>query len=80
MITYKYIDRDMIWAKVVDDTKESNELVNSQTNQTYLQWVSEGNEPEPADPIPEPVELTPQEKLASAGLSVDELKVLLGIA
>ena len=29
---------------------------------------------------PVPIELTPQEKLASAGLTVDELKVLLGIA
>jgi len=29
---------------------------------------------------PAPVELTPQEKLANAGLSVDELKELLGIA
>jgi len=29
---------------------------------------------------PAPSELTPQEKLANAGLSVDELKVLLGIA
>ena len=29
---------------------------------------------------PAPVELTPQEKLASAGLTVDELKSLLGIA
>ena len=48
--------------------------------QAYLQWLSEGNTPTPADPIPEPVELTPQEKLASAGLTVDELKVLLGIA
>tara|TARA_B110000503_G_scaffold137881_1_gene222922 strand:- start:898 stop:1131 length:234 start_codon:yes stop_codon:yes gene_type:complete len=28
---------------------------------------------------PAPVELTPQEKLAKAGLSVDELKSLLGI-
>ena len=28
---------------------------------------------------PAPVELTPQEKLASAGLSVNELKVLLGL-
>ena len=46
----------------------------------YLIWLSEGNTPTPADPIPEPVELTPQEKLASAGLTVDELKELLGIA
>ena len=46
----------------------------------YLIWLSEGNEPEPADIIPEPVPLTPQEKLASAGLTVDKLKVLLGIA
>lgn len=34
----------------------------------------------PAPPVPPaPVELTPQQKLANAGLSVDELKVLLGI-
>lgn len=36
-------------------------------------------EPEPA-PIPEPVPaLTPAEKLAAAGLSVDDLKELLGL-
>ena len=29
---------------------------------------------------PTPIELTPQEKLANAGLTVDELKSLLGIA
>lgn len=29
---------------------------------------------------PAPVELTPQEKLANAGLTVDDLKELLGIA
>ena len=28
---------------------------------------------------PKPVELTPQQKLANAGLTVDELKLLLGI-
>lgn len=46
----------------------------------YLAWLEEGNEPEPA-PEPEPVpELTPAEKLAAAGLTIDELKELLGLS
>ena len=45
----------------------------------YLKWLEEGNTPDPADPEPVPVELTPQEKLANAGLTVDELKALLGL-
>jgi hypothetical protein len=45
----------------------------------YLEWVAAGNMPEPA-PIPEPpVELTPAEKLAASGLTVEELKQLLGL-
>ena len=45
----------------------------------YKTWLDEGNTPEPA-PIPEPpVELTPAEKLAASGLTVDELKSLLGL-
>ena len=45
----------------------------------YLQWLEAGNMPEPA-PIPEPpVELTPAEKLAQSGLTVAELKSLLGL-
>jgi len=45
----------------------------------YLEWVEAGNTPEPA-PIPEPpVELTPAEKLAQSGLTVAELKTLLGL-
>jgi hypothetical protein len=42
-------------------------------------WIDEGNTPNPYVPPPEPAPLTPQEKLAAAGLSVDELKKLLGL-
>ena len=46
----------------------------------YLAWVEAGNMPEPA-PIPEPpVELTPAEKLAASGLTVDEIKEILGLS
>jgi hypothetical protein len=45
----------------------------------YLAWLEAGNTPEPA-PEPKPVpELTPAEKLAASGLTVEELKGLLGI-
>ena len=47
--------------------------------QAYLTWLEAGNTPEPA-PEPEPVpELTPAEKLAASGLTVEELKELLGL-
>jgi hypothetical protein len=47
--------------------------------QQYLKWLGEGNEPLPPDPIPEPEPLTPQQKLEAAGLSIEELKELLGL-
>ena len=46
----------------------------------YLEWVEAGNTPEPAPAPPAPVELTPAEKLAASGLTVDELKELLGLS
>jgi hypothetical protein len=45
----------------------------------YQNWLEEGNEPLPPDPIPEPEPLTPEEKLAQSGLTVEELKELLGL-
>lgn len=47
--------------------------------QQYLLWLEEGNEPLPPDPIPEPTPLTPQQKLEQAGLTIEELKELLGL-
>ena len=45
----------------------------------YLAWVEEGNTPEPA-PEPEPVpELTTEQKLEAAGLTVAELRELFGL-
>lgn len=45
----------------------------------YLSWLEEGNEPLPPDPIPEPEPLTAQQKLEAAGLTIEELKGLLGL-
>jgi len=45
----------------------------------YLEWVAAGNEPEPAPEPPAPQELTIQEKLQSAGLTIEELKEALGL-
>jgi hypothetical protein len=47
--------------------------------QTYLAWLDKGNEPQPA-PEPEPIpELTTEQKLEAAGLTVAELKELFGL-
>lgn len=46
----------------------------------YQAWLSEGNSPEDPEPLPESIpEPTIQEKLARAGLTVDELKIALGL-
>lgn len=47
--------------------------------QQYLRWLEEGNTPLPPDPLPEPESLTPEQKLAQAGLTIEELKGLLGL-
>ena len=46
--------------------------------QAYQAWLAEGNTPNPYVPPPAP-EPTIEEKLASVGLSIDDLKTALGI-
>jgi len=45
----------------------------------YLKWVAAGNMPEPMPIVAPPAPLTPAEKLAASGLTVEELKQLLGL-
>lgn len=45
----------------------------------YLDWLEAGNTPEPAPEPPAPPVLTTEQKLAAAGLTVAELKELLGL-
>jgi len=45
----------------------------------YLTWLEAGNTPDPAPEPVAPVPLTPAEKLAASGLTVTELKALLGL-
>jgi hypothetical protein len=47
--------------------------------QTYLKWLEEGNTPNPYVPPPPPPEPTIEEKLASVGLNINDLKQALGI-
>lgn len=83
MIKYKLARFDNLIKTDTDDPEYfaiiPSDLDNTEY-QAYLKWLDEGNTPEPADPEPEPVELTPQQKLANAGLTVDELKTLLGLS
>ena len=72
---WKFTDaNNTVVYRINDDGSCESHLV-----EVIADWIAEGNTPDPADPIPEPAELTPQEKLASAGLSIEELKSLLGI-
>ena len=52
---------------------------NVETNQEYLDWLAKGNIVSPYVAPPDPEPLTAQQKLENAGLTVDELKTLLGI-
>jgi len=75
--TYKIIN-DQIVLRIEDQTFITRVDGNS-LHDEYLKWLEEGNTPLPPDLIPEPEPLTAQQKLEAAGLTVEELKDLLGL-
>ncbi len=76
--TYRLTSEPKVIYRIEDKTWIPVETANTDY-QAYLTWLEAGNTPEPA-PEPEPVpELTPAEKLAASGLTVEELKTLLGL-
>jgi hypothetical protein len=82
-MSYQFTDStNCVVAKIDDDgISRISFLVDAEGTyqDEYKDWLAEGNTPNPYTPPPTPTPLTPQEKLAAAGLSVDELKTLLGL-
>jgi hypothetical protein len=63
------------WRRLSDGRQESV----TPDHPEFLAWLAEGNTPEPAPEPTPPPELTPEQKLAASGLSVEDLRQLLGL-
>lgn len=82
-IIYKYSSMDdSIIKQNTDDPQYLVFIARDPDNSVYreyLKWVEDGGITQPPD-IPQNSEpLTPQQKLEAAGLTVNELKTLLGL-
>jgi hypothetical protein len=80
-MNYTLTDNGMIHGKSANG---SGVFLPSENNDTpewdiYKTWLDAGNTPEPAPEPPAPQELTVQEKLQAAGLTIEELKAALGL-
>jgi hypothetical protein len=64
--------------RISDGAYIPNDPLNSDFH-AYQAWVAAGNVPFAADPVLVAVALTPVQKLAAIGLSVADLKILLGL-
>ena len=74
--TYTFSDADHTTLHRVDEDGNILVVPVDPNNVYYNEFVESGDI---ANPFPEPGTLTAEQKLANAGLTVDELKILLGI-
>jgi hypothetical protein len=72
---YANPEKTVVWRELSDGRQESCSIKAKE----FLAWIAEGNAPNPYVPPPAPPEPTIEEKLASVGLSIDDLKTALGI-
>jgi hypothetical protein len=72
-----FLDAPQIYARIDDDGL--CRVTCTGENLEFLEWIEAGNTPEPAPEPVAPVELTTEQKLEAAGLTVAELKTLFGL-
>ena len=77
--TYTFIDAEETSLKREDDQGNIVWVPTDPANRDYAEFLASGTTAAPYVEPPAPPEPTPEEKLARSGLTVDELKGLLGL-
>ena len=77
--TYTYLNPENTSLKREDDSGKVIGFPADPANRHYAMFLASGATAEPYVAPAEPEPLTAQQKLENAGLTVDELKTLLGI-
>ena len=77
--TYTFANAEETTLKREDEQGNIAFVPTDPRNRDYAEFLSSGSTASPYVAPPEPAPLTAQQKLENAGLTVDELKELLGI-
>lgn len=77
--TYSWTDAEQKCLKREDSDGHVLFIPHNVENRHYVEFLESGATAAPYVAPPEPEPLTPEQKLANAGLTVDELKTLLEI-
>ena len=77
--TYTWADAEQTHLRREEENGNGAFVPADPANPDYAEFLASGETAAPYVAPPAPPELTPEEKLARSGLTVDELKDLLGI-